>query len=213
MVTFLSKRRWKLDDAQDGAMLEGPLIILNPNCCLMAPLSGVLMLLCTLDIFLQKNQHQCMWPRTHVVKPSWGAFSDPKIGSQKKRPLQASGFGAPCGCMQVAANQLYAAFHPESPSPCLHPRSALFCAPKVSVVHREKQQQVAWIFMQTWELPVDKNMQQATQAVCETDENLKHPVSTACRPRVFQMPFLRAFQIYPMTPLQLDTHWPEMWRQ
>ena len=36
MVTFLSKQSCKLDDAQDGAMLEGPLIILNPNhphCC------------------------------------------------------------------------------------------------------------------------------------------------------------------------------------
>ena len=36
MVTLLSKRSCKLDDAQDGAMLEWPLIILNPNrphCC------------------------------------------------------------------------------------------------------------------------------------------------------------------------------------
>ena len=29
------------------------------------------------------NQHQCMWPRTHAVKPSWGALYDPKIALQK----------------------------------------------------------------------------------------------------------------------------------
>ena len=35
---FFSKRSCKLDDAQDGAMLEGPLIILNPNRCDCCPL-------------------------------------------------------------------------------------------------------------------------------------------------------------------------------
>ena len=36
MITFLSKWSCKVDDAQDRAMLEGPLIILNLNrrhCC------------------------------------------------------------------------------------------------------------------------------------------------------------------------------------
>ena len=46
------------------------------------------------------------------MKPSWGALYDPKIGLQKKRPLQTLKFGAPCGCMQVAANLLYGAFLP-----------------------------------------------------------------------------------------------------
>ena len=41
--------------------------------------------------------------------------------------------------------------------------------------------------MRTWQLPVDKKRQQATQALSKKDENLKHVVSTACRPRVFQI--------------------------
>ena len=37
MITFLSKRSCKLDDAEARAMLEGPLIILNPNHCCPLP--------------------------------------------------------------------------------------------------------------------------------------------------------------------------------
>ena len=37
MITFLSKWSCKVDDAQDRAMLEGPLIILNPNRCHCCP--------------------------------------------------------------------------------------------------------------------------------------------------------------------------------
>ena len=64
MITFLSKWSCKVDNAQDRTMLEGPLIILNPNCrhccpCLMTPLSSVLVPLCMLDIFLQINVKAC----------------------------------------------------------------------------------------------------------------------------------------------------------
>ena len=57
MITFLSKWSCKVDDAQDRAMLEGPLIILNsnrPHC-----LSGVFVPLCMLDVFLQININAC----------------------------------------------------------------------------------------------------------------------------------------------------------
>ena len=38
-----------------------------------------------------------------------------------------------------------------------------------------------------------KKRQQATQAVSKTDEDLKHVVSTACRPRVFQIALFKGF--------------------
>ena len=60
-VTFLSKRSRKLDDVQDGAMVERLLIIMSPNCarCLMPPLSAVLVPLCMFDVFLQINIDTC----------------------------------------------------------------------------------------------------------------------------------------------------------
>ena len=91
------------------------------------------------------NQHQCKWPETPAVKPLWGALYDLKIDLQKKRPLRWSKSGGLCGCMQAAVNRLCEAFwpccqaHHGSPAPNLHPQSALFCAPKVSVVHQGKQ--------------------------------------------------------------------------
>ena len=61
MVTFLSKWSCKLDDAQDGAMFEGPLITLNlnrPHCCPLPQGQGPLPL-CMLDVFLQININAC----------------------------------------------------------------------------------------------------------------------------------------------------------
>ena len=55
------------------------------------------------------HQRQCMWPKTHVVKPWWGASVDPKTGRQKRWPQQSSESCAPCGWMKVAANWLYEA--------------------------------------------------------------------------------------------------------
>ena len=89
-------------------MLEGSLIILNPNrphCCSFPqgqrPHWGTHPPAC-------ESEH--VWPRTHAVKPLWGAHHNPKIGLQKKRPLRWSESGVPCGCMRVAANRLYKAF-------------------------------------------------------------------------------------------------------
>ena len=60
MITFLSKQSCKVDDAQDRAMLEGPLIILNPNVLTVAlfhkgkdPIGAHIHLLVTWNIFLQ----------------------------------------------------------------------------------------------------------------------------------------------------------------
>ena len=55
--------------------------------------------------------------------------------------------------------------------------------------------------MKTWQLPVDKKRQQTTQASSKTDENLKHTVSTACRPRVFQIALFKGFPNIPHIPL------------
>ena len=60
--------------------------------------------------------------------------------------------------------------------------------------------------MRIWELPVDKKRQHATQALSETDENLKHVVSTACRPRVFQIALFKGFPNIPHIPPLRDTH-------
>ena len=51
--------------------------------------------------------------------------------------------------------------------------------------------------MQTWWLPVDNRRQQATQALSKTDQNLKHIVSSACRPRVFRIAHLKGFPNIP----------------
>ena len=55
--------------------------------------------------------------------------------------------------------------------------------------------------MKTWQLPVDKKRQQKTRAPFKTDENLKHVVSTACRPRVFQIALFKGFPNIPHIPL------------
>ena len=52
--------------------------------------------------------------------------------------------------------------------------------------------------MQIWELPVDNNRQQATQAVSKTDENLKHTVRTA--QGVPNSPFQGLSEYTPYTP-------------
>ena len=54
--------------------------------------------------------------------------------------------------------------------------------------------------MWTWQVPVDKKRQQATQAVSKTDANLKRIVSTACRPRVFQIAVFKGFPNLPDIP-------------
>ena len=55
--------------------------------------------------------------------------------------------------------------------------------------------------MWTW-LPVDKNRQKATQALSKKDENIKHVVSTTCRPRVPNSPFqgLSEYTHIPLAP-------------
>ena len=96
---------------------------------------------------LAPNRRRCRLPEIRVAKPWWGALYDPKTGMQRQWPLQWTESGVPCGSRQVAANHLYEAFWPVgqapgSPSPNLHPQSVPFFAPKVSVVHRGKQQPV-----------------------------------------------------------------------
>ena len=72
-------------------------------------------------------------------------------------------------------------------APTLRPQSALFCAPKVSVLHGGKQQHV------------DNKRHQATQAPSKTDENPKHVVSTACRPGCLNSPFQDLSEYTPYT--------------
>ena len=55
--------------------------------------------------------------------------------------------------------------------------------------------------MKTWQLPVDKKRQQTTQASSKTDENVRHVVSTACRPGVFQIALFKGFANIPHIPL------------
>ena len=58
--------------------------------------------------------------------------------------------------------------------------------------------------MRTWWLPVDKKRQRATQAPSETD-NLKHVVSTACRPGVFQIALFKGVPNTPYIPPPYET--------
>ena len=55
--------------------------------------------------------------------------------------------------------------------------------------------------MKTWQLPVDKKRQQTTQASSEMDENIRHVVSPACRPGVFQIALFKGFPNIPHIPL------------
>ena len=55
--------------------------------------------------------------------------------------------------------------------------------------------------MRTWQLPVNKKRQQATHAPSETDENLRHVVSPASRPGVFQIALFKGFPDIPHIPL------------
>ena len=47
--------------------------------------------------------------------------------------------------------------------------------------------------MKTWQLPVDKKRQWEAHVPSKTDENLKHTVSAACRPRVFRRSLIIMF--------------------
>ena len=147
-------------------------------------------------------------PEIPAGKPWWGTLYDPKTGLQKQWPQRWTEFGAPCGCMQVAGNWLDEAFLPsyqacfELTAPTLHPQSVLFCEPRVSVVHLGRQRPVELTSRQTWCVPVDKKGQQAGQAPSKTDEiQTKHVVSTACRPRVFQIARFKGFPNIPHIPL------------
>ena len=51
-----------------------------------------------------------------------------------------------------------------------------------------------------------KKRQQATQAPSKKDKNLKHTVSTACRPRVFQIALFKGFPNIPHIPPPYGTH-------
>ena len=128
MITFLTKRSCKVDDAKDRAMLEGPLIILNPNrphCCSLprgqGPHWGTHSPVCELERIFSS------FPNPAACVPLY----DPKIDLQKKRPLWTSKFGAPYGSMQVAVNRLCEASWPAwqgagSPSSKFHPRACSF---------------------------------------------------------------------------------------
>ena len=52
-------------------------------------------------------------------------------------------------------------------------------------------------------MPVNKRGQQATHTRYKTDKNLKHTVSTACRPGVFQVALFKGFPNIPHIPLPL----------
>jgi len=67
--------------------------------------------------------------------------------------------------------------------------------------------------MKTWQLPVDKKRQQETQAPSETGNNLKHVVSTACRPRVFQIALFKGFPNVPTYPHLQNTQLAEIRQQ
>ena len=54
--------------------------------------------------------------------------------------------------------------------------------------------------MKTWWLPVSKNRQQATQALSKAEKNLKHVVSTACKPGVFRIALFKGFPNMPHIP-------------
>ena len=67
--------------------------------------------------------------------------------------------------------------------------------------------------MKTWQLPVEKKRQQATHAPSETDKNPKHVVSTACRPRVFQIALFKGSPNLPHIPYPWNTQWAQMRQQ
>ena len=53
--------------------------------------------------------------------------------------------------------------------------------------------------MKTWRLLVDKKREEAAHTPSKKDENLKHTVSAACRPRVFQIALFKGFVNIPHT--------------
>ena len=68
--------------------------------------------------------------------------------------------------------------------------------------------------MWAWQLSVDKNRQEATQAPSKMDENLKYTVCTVRR-RVFQIPLFKGFPNIghiPPPPFR-DTHGAQMRQQ
>ena len=145
------------------------------------PIGAHIALLVNWNIFLQ------FFP---ILQPACLNWHPPCVERHGPQAVSLSESGVPCGCKQVAVNWLYEASWParqapRSPSSKFQPQSVLFCEPTASVVHRGKQQHMPRICIQTWQLPVDKKRQQATQASSKMEENLKHVVSTACKPAFF----------------------------
>ena len=58
----------KLDDAQDGAMLEGPLIILNPNACMQVAGTGCTSLFCPAARLMHLHQPQTPGARSFALQ-------------------------------------------------------------------------------------------------------------------------------------------------
>ena len=74
---------------------------------------------------LASNQHQCMWPRTHVVKPSWGALYDPKLACKRSGLCGGQNLWVHAGCCEPPVRGLFAllgdlscATHTQSAPPC-----------------------------------------------------------------------------------------------
>ena len=117
-----------MDNAQYGAMLEGPLIIMIPNrphCCPLPQGQGLHWgthpPACELEHIFS------VFPNPRAVKPSWGALYDPKIDLQKKRPMRTSKSGAPCANMQVAVRGFLACVAvPDHLRPSFTPRACSF---------------------------------------------------------------------------------------
>ena len=85
--------------------------------------------------------------------------------------------------MQAAVNRLYKAPWPAlqdagSPSPNLHPRSVLVCAPEACGASEEATARVVYLY-EDRQLTVDRKRQQAAHIPPKNHENLKHAVSTA----------------------------------
>ena len=59
--------------------------------------------------------------------------------------------------------------------------------------------------MWTWQLSVDKDWQDAPQSLSKTDKNLRHIVSAACRPGVFQRTLFKGFPNIPHIPPPFGT--------
>ena len=147
----------------------------------------------------------------------WGVSFDTKTGLQKQWPQRSSECRAPCGCMQVAVNWTYKAFWPgcrvgaDSPAPTPHPsKRALLCTKGFCGASGEATARGVTLY-KGMVAACPKKRQQATQAPSKTDKILKDIVSTACRPRVFQIALFKGFLNIP--PPQPEPHETQMRQQ